>query len=105
MSDANLPDPIFKTDGMFVLVLKRLLKTEPIPALKISEKTSEKTREKTREKITNLIAENNEITIEELPKILGRSTRAIEMQLKSLKSENRIERIGPNKGGYWKINK
>jgi ATP-dependent DNA helicase RecG len=27
MSDANLPDPIFKTDGMFVLVLKRLLKT------------------------------------------------------------------------------
>jgi len=72
---------------------------------KTVEITKEKTREKTREKIMKLIAENNEITIEELSLTLGRSTRAIEMQLKILKNENRIERIGPDKGGYWKINK
>jgi ATP-dependent DNA helicase RecG len=35
---------------------------------------------------------------------IGITTRAIEKQIAKLKSEKKIERIGPLKGGYWKVN-
>ncbi|MBK6966061.1 MAG: hypothetical protein IPH20_19600 [Bacteroidales bacterium] len=48
MSDAKLPDPIFRTYGMFVVVLKRLPKTESISTRKTSEKTRVETRVETK---------------------------------------------------------
>jgi ATP-dependent DNA helicase RecG len=35
---------------------------------------------------------------------LGLSSRAVEKQLSKLKDMGVIERIGPAKGGFWKIN-
>ena len=95
MNEANLPEPIFHTTGMFSVSLFRSLKT--------SEETSEETSEKTKDKILKLIKSNSLITIEELAEKINKSTRAIEMQLKKLKKEKTIQRIGPKKGGYWKI--
>ncbi len=36
--------------------------------------------------------------------IIKISTRAIEKQLHKLKREGVIDRIGSDKGGYWKVN-
>jgi ATP-dependent DNA helicase RecG len=47
--------------------------------------------------------ENKEITIGELAQILGVSSRAIQKQIGKLKKEKIIERIGADKGGYWKV--
>lgn len=35
---------------------------------------------------------------------IGISERAVEKQLAKLKGKRVIDRIGPDKGGYWKIN-
>ena len=96
MREANLPEPIFHTEGMFTVSFMRPVKT--------MEKTMEKTSEKTSEKILRLIETSPQITIDELADQLGRSTRSIEMQLQKLKEKNKIERIGPDKGGYWQVN-
>ncbi len=91
MKVAGLPEPVFRKRGMFTVVLLRPAKTTVQP----SEEPSEK--------ILRLIGENNQITIEELSQQIGRSTRAIELQLKNLKDRGQLERIGPTKGGYWQL--
>jgi ATP-dependent DNA helicase RecG len=40
-----------------------------------------------------------------LAELLGLTIKGIEYHLTKLKKQGIIERIGPNKGGYWKINK
>ncbi|MDF7818372.1 HTH domain-containing protein [Runella sp. MFBS21] len=54
-------------------------------------------------KIIELITENNQITIPEIAQILQRSTRAVEKQIHKLKEANQLQRIGADKGGYWKV--
>ena len=67
------------------------------------DKTGVKTRVKTRGKIIRLMNENPEITIVQLADILGITAKGVEWQIVKLKSEGRIRRIGPRKGGQWKI--
>ncbi|ODS42668.1 MAG: hypothetical protein MSIBF_05030 [Candidatus Altiarchaeales archaeon IMC4] len=63
----------------------------------------EKTREKTREKLIQLIKEDPKITTEELSKKTGLSIKGIEWNIKKLKDEKILERIGHAKGGRWEI--
>lgn len=53
----------------------------------------------------NAIEKNNHITTPMLAELLNLTIKGIEYQLTTLKNQGIIERIGPNKGGYWKINK
>src|SRR5690606_37547423 len=124
-----LSEPVFKTEGMFTVVLHRTVE-------KTVEKNSDETedflmdlqnkyeeqiksvREKfgggsdkvrtkfggTSEKVILLILDNESITATEMADIIKISTRAIEKQLARLKCEGVIDRIGPDKGGYWKVN-
>ncbi len=59
--------------------------------------------EKTSVKIIELILQNNTITIPEIAQKLNKTTRAIEMAIAKLKKERKVKRIGPDKGGYWKV--
>lgn len=54
-------------------------------------------------KILSLIKSNNEITQEELSDKLNVSRATITNNLKILKENGYIDRIGANKNGYWKI--
>ena len=69
----------------------------------VSGKTRGKTREKTREKILKLILEDASISIEEMSNRTGITQKGIEWQIMRLKKDGILERIGPAKGGYWKI--
>ena len=76
-----------------------------------SEKTSvldgigsEKPLRKSSEKIIDIIKNNPLVTIEILSGELKITTRAVEKNLSKLKIKGLIERIGPDKGGCWKIN-
>lgn len=95
MKDAGLPEPVFQKEGIFTVHLSRSPKT--------SEKTSEKLSGKTSENILQLIRQNSQVTIEEMAQQLGKTTRAIEMQIKKLKHQKVIDRVGPDKGGYWQV--
>jgi ATP-dependent DNA helicase RecG len=52
-----------------------------------------------------MIVENGKITIPEIAAVLKVTERTIERAINKLKKENKIERIGPDKGGYWQIKK
>jgi ATP-dependent DNA helicase RecG len=54
-------------------------------------------------KIMEQMRANRFITIPELAKMLNVSTRTIEKQIVNLKENRRIERVGPDKGGYWEV--
>ncbi len=87
------PDTNFEEVGrQLVVTFKR--KT-PIP----------ETREKTREKIILLIRENPKITTKELAEKTGLTAKGVEWNLKSLKDEKKLRRVGGRKEGYWEIMK
>ena len=73
------------------------------PASKSSVKSSEKGSVKSSEKIIDAIRQNPSITIEELAKITQTTTRSVEKNLKKLKDQNRIARIGAANGGKWAV--
>jgi ATP-dependent DNA helicase RecG len=50
------------------------------------------------------IDKNPHISSVELAKIVGISSRKIEVNIAKLKDYGILERIGSPKGGYWKIN-
>jgi len=59
--------------------------------------------EKTVEKIFDAIKSNPKITQNELAEIAGLTRRGIEWNLAKLKEKEIIKRIGPAKGGHWKV--
>ena len=65
--------------------------------------TRVKTRVKTREKILELISANPNITNQELADTLQLTVKGIEWQIKKLKEDDKLERIGGAKGGHWEV--
>ena len=59
---------------------------------------------KSREKIIVLLAENGRLSAASLAEKIGISAKTVEKHLANLKADGTIERIGPAKGGYWKVN-
>lgn len=57
-----------------------------------------------KEKIIDIITQMPAITVKELAKMLSVTERTIYKQIDTLKTENKIERVGSDKTGYWKIN-
>ncbi|MBW1809242.1 MAG: HTH domain-containing protein [Deltaproteobacteria bacterium] len=49
------------------------------------------------------MARDPQVTISEIAIELGITTRAVEKQISNLKESGRIERVGPDKGGHWKV--
>lgn len=53
--------------------------------------------------ILDCLREDARMSTAALAARLGRSTSGIAKHLKMLKDERRLQRIGPDKGGYWKV--
>lgn len=60
-------------------------------------------KEKSKEKILSMLSGNPHITTSELSAATGLSISGVGKHLRALKTEGRIKRIGPDKGGYWKV--
>ena len=63
----------------------------------------EKSRVKSRVKVLGLIKENSAVTIPEIAQTLGLSIKGVEKIIRTLKQEDRLRRIGPDKGGHWEV--
>ena len=59
---------------------------------------------KTRDMVVELLKAEPEITQSEMAKRLGKTIDGIRYHIDKLKEEQIIERVGGDKGGYWKIN-
>ena len=71
-----------------------------------SREKPQKGREKTtksREKIVALLSEDGKLSATTLAEKIGISAKSVEKHLANLKADGIIERIGPAKGGYWKV--
>ena len=95
----QLPPPVFKYEhaGFWVefpyTPLTRQVKTE----------TLGKTLGKTPEQILGLLRENAHYSIPELATHTGKSESAVERSIRKLREAGVLERVGPAKGGYWRI--
>lgn len=114
MQEYNLPEATIETDdNWFTIIFQRptdtyeeRLKWKKEIGKKFEktvEKTVEKAVGKTVEKIITLIKENPNITIKELSNETHLTRRGIEWNIKNLKDKGLLKRIGPAKGGHWKI--
>ena len=77
---------------------------------KSTKKILKNNTEKVPEKITNnqlailkSVEQNQRVTIPELSAIVKISERKIRVNLSKLKSKGLIERVGADKGGYWRV--
>lgn len=127
MEKSSLPTPIFKTEGMFTLVLKRSIKSKQSSDLENTRVENENTMvetektmvenndtmvekeatgvetKSTRDKIIELIKEDKTISALELAEKLGITTRGVEYHLNRLKKDEIIRHVGPTKTGVWEI--
>ena len=67
------------------------------------EEVSGKTPGKTPDAILLLLDENPSLSIPEIAERINKSESAVERAIRKLRGEGRLKRIGPAKGGYWKI--
>ena len=63
----------------------------------------ENTVENTVEKILSAIANNPKVSQKQLSELLGLSRRGIEWNMKKLRDNGIIKRVGPDRGGFWQI--
>jgi ATP-dependent DNA helicase RecG len=88
----SLPEPEFENKGHLfsITFLKTDLKTD------LKTPTVE-------ERIIIIISKNNRVTISKIALEIGKGITITKEYLNNLKSNGRIKRGGPAKGGYWKI--
>jgi ATP-dependent DNA helicase RecG len=96
---------IFKFDD--ITTFKVTVMNADNEAERVTEKVTERVTErvtKNQQLILDNIAEHSHITSKELAARIGISAEKIRVNLSKLKEKGIIERIGADKGGYWKIN-
>lgn len=102
-----LEKPSVKTSEKFSIKTPEGIYSAGLATIKFSQKSSVKTAQKpsgkTSVKILDMMREKRSVSIPEIAQAIGLSTRAVEMQIAKLKDANRIKRIGPAKGGHWKV--
>ena len=76
------------------------LPLEPFERLSVKEKKNRR-----RQAIVSLMAQNSHITSEEIAEKLDTHERTIKRDIKALRENGVIERIGGDFGGEWKIRK
>lgn len=109
----GLEEPEFKIEGIFTVLLKRQSKSSEKSSddasvqwksyvTKIKKQAAFKIN-KSQWVILKMIAENNQVTIQEMAKKAGISTRAVEKNLEKLKSGRLLSRVGSDISGYWEL--
>ncbi|MBR4029131.1 MAG: Fic family protein [Alistipes sp.] len=90
--------------GFMTSMMEQNLQNEIATYLKsIGDETSREKPIKSREKIVALLSEDGKLSATALAEKIGISSKAVEKHLVNLKADGIIERIGPAKGGYWKV--
>ena len=61
------------------------------------------TKDRTSVQIIELMKENPSITLQQIAEKIGLSKRAVEMQVKKLREQGKVNRIGATKNGLWQV--
>lgn len=107
--------PEFNSDyDQFLLILKNLnykldfQGSDEVTTMKVFEKMMEKTTKKKNQNTANEIVEimikNPKITAKEIAGMIGITADGVRYHIKKLKVSGRIERVGSDRVGRWKVN-
>jgi len=100
MKAAGLPEPDFRKDGFFTVILKRPAQI----SVHTTQKTTRKTTRKTADRIIEILLLSPKASRSEIAQAIGDITEdGVKYQLNKLKKHGIIERVGPDKGGFWKV--
>ncbi|MEJ1397346.1 MAG: ATP-binding protein, partial [Candidatus Sedimenticola sp. (ex Thyasira tokunagai)] len=77
--------------------------TEPETPGKTPPKTPLKTPLKTPDRILMALRQDGTLSIPEIASQIGKSESAVKRAIRKLREEGKLERIGPAKGGHWKV--
>ena len=94
---------VFEIRPNFLRVIFRYESKVDSESEKSSVKSSVKRSVKSSVKILDLLKSNTEMSIPELAERVGITTRAIEKSIKKLQDAGKLQRVGPAKGGHWKV--
>lgn len=98
MKAAGLPEPKIVETTTNVTVVLYNGKTAANNA-----QTTENTTQKTTEKIIRILKERPYTTAGQLAEELGLTVDGVDYNIRKLKKQGRIVRIGRDKGGHWEI--
>ena len=87
---------------MILQTLKKLEEENQRVGIKVGEKVGINLTENQKE-IIGYMMENPKISAKKLSLLVGISSRKIEENIRKLKEEKIIERVGANRGGYWRV--
>ena len=71
--------------------------------MEMEQESSLKSSLKSSQKILELISASPSITISEIADRLGMTKRGVDKNIKRLKVQGIIRRVGPDKGGHWEV--
>lgn len=103
MEAAGLPEPKIVETTTNVTVVLYNGKTAANNA-QTTEDTTQKTTENATEKIIRILKERPYATAGQLAEELGLTIDGVDYNIRKLKKQGRIVRIGGDKGGHWEIN-
>ena len=100
VSDQQAEATVF-VEFMLQALKQALVEAASVNTLGSTEQSSEYGSEEM--PLLGLLKAKPQLTGKQAAEQLGLSQRAVEKQLAKLKAAGRLERIGPNKGGYWQV--
>ena len=107
MKDAGLPEPkIVETAANVTVILYngKAAAGNSQTTENATEKTTENTTQKTTEKIIRILKDRPYTTAGQLAEELGLTIDGVDYNIRKLKKQSRIVRIGGDKGGHWEVN-
>jgi ATP-dependent DNA helicase RecG len=109
MAASGLPEPVFKPEGFFKVILKRNIYDVGKDVGKVGKDVVKESAAfqmnlaDYENRILHAMSENCTITIFELSQMLNITERHIERLIKKLRENGMIERKGGRKIGYWEV--
>ena len=112
LKNAKMKAPVFESNcgGVLLTIYRKnnFVSSEgtEFTVLESSENrpdNSQKTAQKTVQKILDYLAENPTATIVDLQAVLNKANGTIKEHITKLKQSGRLERVGGDNGGYWKV--
>jgi Fic family protein len=87
----------------FVRFMLECIRDALVKAIETPQKKPQKTPLKTAPAILTLLRKQPELSFQQLAARLSKSESAIKRAVRALREAGRLQRIGPDKGGHWKV--
>jgi tetratricopeptide (TPR) repeat protein len=95
--------PNVEQENQIDMDLQRTTEENSGQPMEMEQESSLKSSLKSSQKILELISASPSITIPEIADRLGMTTRGVDKNIKRLKEQGVIRRVGPDKGGHWEV--